>query len=340
MGTNENKKWYAETLNICFDPRENVSEAAFLKVFAAAMCIPCSANYGKTLNDRKSGAAVSGNRRSPADVWSEQKKVLEAFKDYVSRWEPGQESLKQRLNDLGDNLIHEKLKREADYAKKNSNYKPQNYLSLYLNATESSPNAVFQQVGELYGSVLAKVFEGREPLLEKQLPQLRERLQSKAPRCNLPIASSDSAQMGWYVSALLLLDSAETQTSPEKHDLLYNLLGIAPPEPGATLSVLSVEHITLKAGQFNALCAAALRAELELRELHVIHQVLAGIRKKVDGHLDTQTRSLVQMYMDAVRAFGERKSTAICNNWLYATKEENEVKLARELYQECAQWLG
>lgn len=339
MGTNDTKKWYTQILEACLAPSGHVSDVVFLKVFAAIMCVPCGSNYGKTGSDRLPGGKVSQNRRLPEEVWSDQLTLLDNYTQSVKKWEPVGETPKIRMEDLADILCSAHLNSEDEYTKKNSNYKPHNYLSLYLNAADPDAETLFRQVAELYGSVLSKVFRDQDSLLKQQLQKLEELFNSKVPDKHAPSDASDSGKMGYYVSALLLLNAAENYTSTQVRGLLHTLLGIEPPESSATLSVLSLENVPLKASQFNALCAAALRSDLDLEELQMIYSILSSIRKKVDGQLDEGTRMLVSLFIQAVRAFGERKSAAIKNDWLSTANDPSELEQARYLYTQCQDWL-
>lgn len=331
------EKWYASALSACFAPTDKVSDATFLKIFAAVMCIPCNSNYNTPGSHRKAGAAALGNQRTARMVEADQLELLEKYRQTVESWEPASDTVKLRMEDLADLLINRHLSQDSGYAKKNSNYKPANYLGFFLAAPQSVARARLEQVAVLYGQVLRKIYQGL-PGQGQQLQRLQRCLQSLTPDDELePLPGSD--ELGWHMCALLLLGARTSKLTADQLGQLCALLGMAAPESHATLSVLTLENVPLKMDRFQLLCAAALRAELELGELQGIFQTLSWIYRKVDEQLDSQTRALVEQFIEAVKAFGDRKSAALQHDWLGGQKEAAELAQARELVIECQKWL-
>lgn len=339
MGNNRTvEKWYGAALGACFPSEDKVSDATFLKIFAAVMCIPCNSNYNTPEKQRRAGAAALGAQRTQELVEADQLVLLERYWETVETWEPASDTVKLRMEDLADLLIGTHLRQDSGYAKKNSNYKPANYLSLFLAAPQSVARQRLCRVTELYGRVLQKICMGEPEALLRRADALRQCLKEQWPgEALLPPADAD--ETGWYLWALLALGAREAKLPNDSQSSLWTLLGMAAPESNATLSVLSLDTVPLKAERFYLFCAAALRAELELTELQEIFQTLAWIRKKVDEQLDLETRQLVEQFIRAVKAFGDRKIAAVKEDWLGSQKETTELALARQLVIECQKWL-
>lgn len=347
MGTaNGTKKWYTRVL-ACFDPDDNITDVGFLKLFAGAMCVPPHANYGKTAG-RKSGAAAKAERRLPDRIWLDQLALLSACTKVVEQSAISGGTVKQRLENIAELLMNATaLDAERKYAEKNSNYSAKNYLSLYLypfqHATDTTAAAILPEVLRYYECLLAKIFEGDATALCSFLNRLREQLMEVESECDIPGFSAVGAEAAWYLSALLLLcaDQNYTKRNNDVHAaLMFDLLGVVPVGQGSTRSVINIENVTLTPLQFQTLCAAALRADPNLNELHAVFEMLELIVQKTDYQLDDDFRALIEQYIRVLKALYDRNMAAADaqDDWL-GQDYLKDASVARYLAAESKKWI-
>ena len=336
----QEEKWYSGAIDLCFDPAENVKESAFLRIFAAPMCAPCNSNFGKAKAERKPSTVSKSMRRQGEEIYRDQQILLGEFEAYLKNGLPEGDNVKQRVDALAYGLVMNLLGSEDEYLKKNQNYKPKSYLSIFLSGQEAESRNLFYRVAEFYADALSLVF-GSDESLETRSGLLQRQLEGIAPGFYIPerYKYSGSRRLGYSLCAWLILSAAQSNISGDDCDRLYRLLGLTPPEAGGTLSVLSVENITMKAVDFGLICTAALRSPLELDEIEAVFRTLKWVRSKVDGHLDAESRVLVEQFIGSISDFYQRKTKEMMSDIGSFDQLVAQIGKAKMILETCKGWL-
>ena len=331
--------WYEQTMDMCFPKEWKVPEVTFLKIFAAPMCIPNNRNYGKKGDARKREHNRSA-KRPPEEIRKDQEAVLGYYENEAAKWESKEQTLKLRLRDLSDKLL-ETMSNENDFAKKNSSYKPGDYLRFFKDAKETGWN--FDKVSDLYGVMLEKVFCGvTDTTAAQRQAGMEKRFHNELEKGNISLPNADKvyARMGKYLCSLLVLDAVKAagEKEQEAEDLVEELFGCVSSCSGATKSVMTLGSVTLQGYQFVALCSAVLASDLDLETLEMIYEILISVRKKAERQMDPDIRLLVERYIGALKAFGQKTAEAMARDWSNEALAD-EMTRARTLIKVCETWL-
>ena len=336
--------WYEEAMASCFDTEPRIPDVLFLRIFAAPMCIPCSANYKKA-GKRKAGAQGKTEQRPPARVWEDQKQLLDKAATAVAAWKVPAGSMKDRLNDLMDlfyclgerSVIPDS---EFDYAKKNSNYKETAFLSFFMNAPEAEMGSGFPAAAAFYGAVFEKLFSETPDQAQRCVTALKQRLSAAGGRLSMQEAATLWQQLGAYFCARLILGAACGSNVPGTEQLLETLFAIAASKSTGTRSVMPLRNVTLEGGQFVELCQVVLDSQPELPMLEMLYKILCAVRRRADGQLDVATLSLVERYVAALDGFGRRTREQLnARGWEGDPAVEADIRRAAVLIAACRSWL-
>ncbi len=334
-------KWYEKTLKACFPVEPKIPHANFLKIFVAPMCIPCNASFGKGEEERGKGSRKS-TERQPEQIREDQTGLLKQYDRIVEGWTSSEPIMKNRMFALAQDLM-DTMKTEKDYAMDPEHYTPSRYLTCFTFPEDGDKPAVFQQVAKLYGNILEKLFaEMPEDRVLNALSAMEKRFGELAPDGEIPTTENAATfeRMGICLCSLLILDAAKDPRGQKANpgELLFDVFGIAPPDTGATRSVILLDSMTLKGPQFIALCQCALRAELSLQEMELMYEVLAVAVKKLDGHLDPSIRWLIECYIEQLKSIGQKAAKALGED-VDDNQSEILFNTAKKLRNACKQWL-
>lgn len=332
--TSKNLKWYHEAIELCF-PTQSVSDVSFLKIFAAPICAPCSQNYGKHRGKRQKGIASKKDRLAPEEVLQEQKKLLHSFQEQLEAWDAEDPAPRKRLNSLAYELIAKCLYQEMQYLGKNSSYSPTAFLSFCSNVSEAEAVENFKLLCSFYAAALETIFREDPEALTQQYQAVKEVVSRKLPQYTEPETGHIAPDMGRQL-AILLLCLAENE--PE---CACKVLGLDPPsERNATLSVFSLSKVELKSHQFNRICAAALRADLEPEELQAIYEILMYIQNKTQGNPDSETRTLIRSLEKAAQKCLERLTKTLLTAKVAAetTPLLQKIGTVTDIRNQCEAW--
>lgn len=332
-------EWYKETMEDCFPEVWKIPESGFLKIFAAPMCIPHNSSYGKCDEKRTKG---HGPKRQPEVVRQDQISLLQQYEKTVEGWTETYK-VKDGMYVLAQKFV-DTMKTEENYAKDPERYTPVRYLSWFTFPKEGDKLADFRQVAKLYGNILEKLFvEMPEEHVKDALCAMEKRFGKLAPDGELPLAEDAGTyeRMGTCLCSLLILDAAKDPRGQKVNsaELLYELFGIAPPDTGATRSVILLDSMTLKGPQFIGLCNCALRADLSLQEMELMYEVLAVAVKKLEGHLDPSIRWLIECYIEQLKNIGQKAAKALGED-VDDNQSEILFNTAKKLRNACKQWLA
>lgn len=297
--------WYSQSLMCCF-PDESVTDVSFLRVFASMSCAPCNNNYGKKKEDRRRGAANADSHRQQEEIQKDQGKLLEQFSGFLDDWSSTKETAKDRMSDLASELVNKFLDMERGYTQKNSNYKPGDYRSFYCSNSQADAAVNFDRMCGYYAKALEAILGHGATDPEKRYRELKQLLSQELPQYESEETGNTIRDMGKCLAIALMCAAGE-----EGHECACRILGIELPEREATLSIFSLEKVTLKTSQFNRICAAALRADMELDELHSVREILELIWKLTDGNPDSETKMLIESLGAAAQKCLERLMDAL-----------------------------
>jgi len=337
------KHWFTAALDSCFGTVTSISYAVFLRVFTAPMCVPWNRNYGKSKAQRREQTAASPKRR-PEDVYCLQQGLLQDYREILSGWECGFQTPKLRLQDLSDKLMNRLLDQDRSYADKHYNHKPQNYLSFFLHArtvSEENCQELFRQTVSFYADALEKVFRNTGADTEARLEDMKKAylasLSGQNPREPEGDYISITGKMGWYLAALLLLNAVTEKLSRETNDLAELLLNVTLLEEGRTVSVPTLNRMSLTRNQLLLLLGAALRAPLNMAEIEELYGLFRQIHQLSEGQLDMEFSLLLDHFLQAMNEFRQRRSGELAASW------DNKIILdelgkVRDIYIVCQSW--
>ncbi|MBO7217838.1 MAG: hypothetical protein J6V50_03975 [Clostridia bacterium] len=304
MSSNENLKWYSKTKELCFAPELKVPDSAFLSLFAPH-CVARNANFFKK-DERKGGVAAANRTPSEEEIWKRQIDFLQLVGKVVNEHELIETTIKIRSCELSCEIIENNLSVKADkeFARKNASYKKSAYLNLYLVSNELSAEEIFAQITNLYADVLGKIYFGYDAEAETQLKALKVETMMRAPELQIDENSGKIMQMAQCVAALLFLDAEPDKYTDAYCNMRHALFGLPIPNSAATLSIPTIESVTLKTEQYIRMCRRVLASNPEYADLEMIHSHLMSIRKKSNGLLDGEFGFLAQELKNAVNRLG------------------------------------
>jgi len=334
--------WFNRINGICF-PKTPLTITDLLHLLLAPMCAPCRNGYGSSKG--KSGRAKTGI--NPANtIAKNQSGLIAEYIEYLESPSLPQGTDRSNPTAVAQVLAQELVRvviptnKDANYSGKADRCTSDHFLSFFSGAiylADKDASGMMDLAVTMYAEIAKQLYTNAPG---EMVAWIRDKLSATVlelcPRLSFPDFSDPHRELGWKICVMLLLSAWQDKPTADATALVNVLLGTEMPEVAfSDAPVAPTGTVTLDMGPFRTVLAAAMRSELDLREIRACFAILTALHQSSPSF---PPPALVQGFLERISSLFAQKRDALDDDDRYDTLAAEMAEL-RSIRKECEKFL-